>query len=63
MPKTKTWTVTKKTKRVARIKLLTWDDVAAYKAKHLTPVAFSPKGRPIYRAADVAALNIQFPDE
>lgn len=27
---------------------LTWDEWAAYKAKHLVPVGHGPKGQPIY---------------
>ena len=45
------------------VKLHTWDEVEAYKAKHLKLVAYGPKGQPIYNGDEVAALNIQFPDE
>jgi hypothetical protein len=31
-----------------RIKMRTWKEVEAYKARHLKPRGFGPKGRPIY---------------
>ena len=36
-----------------------WDDMAAYLAKKLKPVAKGPKGQPIYDDREVRALNIR----
>jgi len=46
-----------------RVKLLTWEEVEQYKAKHLKPRGFGPKGRPIYDFDEVCKLNIEYPDE
>ena len=39
-----------------------WDEMAAYKAKHLKPVTYGPKGQPIYDHEQVKALNIRLAD-
>lgn len=55
----------KKIRKAAKTKvaLKTWDAVARYKAKHLKPVGRGPKGQPIYAYDEVAALDIQYPDQ
>ena len=42
--------------------LRTHEQVAAYKAKHLKPVRFGPKGQPIYDHEEVKALRIKLAD-
>ena len=46
-----------------RVKLNTWQEVAEYKAKHLKPRGYGPKGQPIYDFDEVCKLNIRYPDE
>jgi hypothetical protein len=45
------------------VKLRTWKEVEKYKAKHLKPKGYGPKGRPIYDFEEVCKLNIEYPDE
>ena len=46
-----------------RVKLQTWEEVARYKAEHLAPRGYGPKGRPIYDFDEVCKLNLDYPDE
>jgi len=43
------------------IVFITWDEAMAYFAVHLKPVAFGPKGQPIYSRKDMDALNVRLP--
>lgn len=43
--------------------LKSWEEVALYKAKHLTPVGKTPKGEPIYDYNEVKALKIRLAEE
>ena len=45
------------------IKLKTWNEYREYLAQHLTPSSYGPKGQPIYRAEEIAKLDIQYPDD
>jgi hypothetical protein len=47
----------------SRVKLRTWDEVEQYKADHLKPRGYGPKGRYIYDFDEVCELNIEYPDE
>ena len=45
------------------IKLKTWEEVAKFKAKYLTPTGYGPKGQPIYSYQDMAKFDVIYPDE
>ena len=47
----------------ALLKLKTWKEASEYYAAHLTPVAYSPTGIPIYSNDDILRLNVLLPDE
>ena len=47
----------------APVRLKTDEEVRAYLAAHLKPVRYGPKGQPIYAHADLANLNVLFPDD
>ena len=45
------------------LRMKTWKEAREYLDKHLTPAGHTPSGRPVYRDADIASLNILLPDE
>jgi len=46
-----------------QVHLKTWDEVKAYFAIHLTPIAYGPKGQPIYSHLDIRKLNVRLPED
>ena len=47
----------------AIVTLRSWDEAKAYFAEHLTPVAYGPKGQPIYSHTDIQNLNVELPED
>ena len=49
--------------RGEKIVFKTWHEANQFFQKHLKPMAYGPKGQPIFSRADMDALNVELPSD